>query len=395
MPPVINHAALASAGIAAVSIAVTVAIAIYESPEFRRLSDDVRRRVAIALQSLGENIEPPERPPRFNRPEDAEGFYESRRGAIGDPGVEADEATRRQQLEELMHWNAVRLEKQERERREAEKNATSAPERPGHTRGSSFDDFLRQDENGERGAFVFNTGTDARSNGEGLLRNRHEAARSLNPAVYANPFADENQIDLHELPTDDGRRDVALRPADMSDIYSATTRDPEDGPRDAATLASPSQASDAADENDRSTTTWSQSESSGTLDRELGRDEYMTAGQDDRNQDDPYSSIQAWAQGSATTFYSPLPMSPAPPESEPEMVSEAMMTPTDSVSLAGSGEDIANDVASSRAGETGRDYDVLSESDDAMMTPSSWSEVGSVISEAESHPARNAPMPAS
>ncbi len=70
--------------------------------------------------------------------------------------------------------------------------------------------------------------------------------------------------------------------------------------------------------------------------------------------------------------------------SEPEVISEGMLTPTDSVSVVGSGEDVANDAASSRnEGETGRPYDVLSESE-GMMTPASWSEVGSVISESDS-----------
>ncbi|CRK44295.1 hypothetical protein BN1723_000981 [Verticillium longisporum] len=64
----------------------------------------------------------------------------------------------------------------------------------------------------------------------------------------------------------------------------------------------------------------------------------------------------------------------------PEMVSEGVLTPTDSVSLAGSGEDIANDAVSSKGGDNGRPYDVLSESE-GMMTPASWSEVGSVVSE--------------
>lgn len=378
-------------------MAVAAAIAIYESPEFRRLSHDVRRRVAIALQTLGEGIDPHDRPPRFNRPEDAQGFYESRPGAGGDPGVDADEDARRRQREELMYWNAIRLEKLERERREAEQSASSSSEQPARTRGSSFDDFLRQDENGDKGAYVVNnTGVDTHGNGEGLLRHRHEAVRGPNPAAYANPFADENQIDLHELPSHNAQPNVTLRPDDMSDIYSAPPRNPRgEVSRDAATVASASEATDAVDVKDRTTTaTYSQSERSETLDRELGADEYMTAGQDDRNPEEVYSSIQAWAQGSATDFYSPLPMSPAPPsESEPEMVSEPMMTPTDSVSLAGSGEDIANDAASSRAGETGRDYDVLSESDGGMMTPASWSEVGSVVSEAEFHPPRNTTMP--
>jgi hypothetical protein len=107
----------------------------------------------------------------------------------------------------------------------------------------------------------------------------------------------------------------------------------------------------------------------------------MTAGQEDR--DEAYASIQAWAQNTSTDFYSPLPVTPTAPMSEPEMISDdGMLTPTDSVSLVGSGEDVANDAQSSREGETGRYYDVMSESS-GMATPASWSEVGSVISESD------------
>ena len=77
MPPV-NQAVLASAGIIAVSVAVAAAIAIYESPEIRRAAEDLRRRIAIALHSLGDNLDPGRQDPLFNRPEDAEGFMQSR-----------------------------------------------------------------------------------------------------------------------------------------------------------------------------------------------------------------------------------------------------------------------------------------------------------------------------
>ncbi|EGY13771.1 uncharacterized protein VDAG_00453 [Verticillium dahliae VdLs.17] len=164
----------------------------------------------------------------------------------------------------------------------------------------------------------------------------------------------------------------------MSDIYSATTRDADDAPPNlsaALSTATPDLV-DVTTDNDTAT------ERSTTLDRELDQDEYMTAGQDqdDHSASEAYASIQAWAQGSSSNFYSPLPMSPAAPMSEPEMVSEGVLTPTDSVSLAGSGEDIANDAVSSKGGDNGRPYDVLSESE-GMMTPASWSEVGSVVSE--------------
>ena len=69
------------------------------------------------------------------------------------------------------------------------------------------------------------------------------------------------------------------------------------------------------------------------------------------------------------------------------MVSDGQLTPTDSVSIIGSGEDLGNDAQSSRAGDHGRYYDVMSDSE-GMATPASWSDIGSVISESD------APIPA-
>ncbi|KXH53760.1 hypothetical protein CSAL01_03610 [Colletotrichum salicis] len=371
--PGVNNGALASAGIIAVSVAVAAAIAIYESPELQRYANDVRRRIAMALHSLGEGFEPNDRPPMFNRPEDAQGFLESRGGA--DAGVDADDETRRRQREEILYWNAVALAKKEKERIEAEESGSRELPPPGPTRGRSFDDFLHEDKSGEKGSFVFNTGANT-YNDEGLVRRRPEGVRGLNASLYANPFADEHQIDQEELPVME--EPISLSPGHdeaVSDIYSATTRDADERPRDiAATIAQMPPLVDVSE-------TSSQSEKSTTLDRELGADEYMTAGQE--NREEAYASIQAWAQGSSpSNFYSPLPMSPPVPMSEPELVSEGELTPTDSASLAGSGEDVANDAASSRAGDNSRYYDVLSESE-GMMTPASWSEVGSVVSESE------------
>ncbi|TDZ40575.1 hypothetical protein C8035_v005518 [Colletotrichum spinosum] len=390
--PGVNNGALASAGVIAVSVAVAAAIAIYESPELRRYAEDLRRRIAIALHSLGENIDPAAddqyRSPVFNRPEDAEGFLESRGGAA-DAGVDADDETRRRQREELLYWNAVRVAKQEKEKMEAGLSASGELPPAAPVRGRSFDDFMRQDETSEKGTFVFNTGANIRGDDEGLVRRRGGAAaaegvRGLNASLYANPFADENQIDPEEFHTTDEPDHISPgRDEVMSDIYSATTRDnDEPAPRDATAIPPLPALVDVTERSHSS----QQSERSATLDRQLDEQEYMTAGQEDR--EDAYASIQAWAQGSSpSNFYSPLPMSPPVPMSEPELVSDGELTPTDSASLAGSGEDVANDAASSRAGDTGRYYDVLSESE-GMMTPASWSEVGSVVSETE------APTPA-
>ncbi|KAK3391056.1 hypothetical protein B0H63DRAFT_467163 [Podospora didyma] len=377
----------AKAGIIVVSVAVAAAIAIYESPEVRRAADDIRRRIAIALHSLGDNVDPNRRDPLFNRPEDADGFYASRRQ---EPEVDGDEESRKRQREELMYWNSRRLEMQEKARSER-------PSPP--IRGSTFDDFLHEDKNAtERGTLVYNTGADFRGPAaeEGLVRRRIEGVRGLNASMIANPFSDEHGIDFDEHPGMELNEKHPLSPCHdevMSDIYDATPLNPRSPVAVARTLSpqskpvvpevlfdfdsdsQPPKSESATVDQTLPSSNASQSERSETLDRELGDDEYMTAGQADRH--DAYSSIQAWAQGSHPGFYSPLPVSPQAPLSEADVISRGDLTPTDSMSMAGSGEDVGNDGVSSKGG----DYDVMSEFEDGVATPNSWSEVGSVVSE--------------
>ena len=363
-----NHVILASGAVVAVSVAVATAIAIYESPELRRYADDVRRKIAVALHNMGDGIGPHDhREPMFNRPEDADGFLQSRGGEAA--GVEADEETKRRQREELLYWNSVRLEKQERER---EKLETETEQRPrAISQGSSFDDFLRQDDAAERGTFVFNTGADVRSGNDGL-RNRSEGSRSFFTPMYAsNPFADEHHIDTQEMDELEASRYISPPQDEISDIYSATDRGQEE-----STHTAPETPATLVDVHSPP----SPPRSSVTLERELADDEYMTAGQEERNE--AYASIQAWAQNSSANFYSPLPSTASVATSEPEVISEGQLTPTDSVSVI---EDFYHeDAQSTRADENGRYFDVMSESE-GMATPASWSEVGSVISESDAH----------
>ncbi|KAI1136975.1 hypothetical protein F5Y05DRAFT_389709 [Hypoxylon sp. FL0543] len=366
MPP--NHIVV-SAGVIALSVAVAAAVAVYESPELQRMANDLRRRIAIALRTLGDNISPQERENLFNRPEDAEGFFRSRGVNFdGQPDVDADDETRRRQREEILYWNAVREEQREKERRDSEKS--------GHSRSaSSFDDFLREDGNAEKGTYVFQTGAEPRNN-EGLRR-RGDGARGLTQSVYTNPFTDEHGIDEH-VAFENSLMDLENDELE-SDIYSASTElgVKTDTPQSATLSPEPAATAPLVQVEDNTPTT--PTASAEPSERELGPDEYMTAGQDSQ---DAYSSIQAWAHDASTaSFYSPLPVSPAAPLSEPEIISEGMLTPTDSASLAGSGEDIG--ATSPRAwSDEGRPYDVMSD-DEGMMTPASWTEVGSVVSESD------------
>lgn len=381
MPPA-NHVVLASGAAVAVSVAVAAAIALYESPELRRYADDVRRRIAIALYSIGDGITPTEHNPFFNRPEDAHGFFESRHGEGAEPGVDADEETRRIQREELVYWNSIRLQKEqekaasgfdEKAKDKVEGETTEMSEKRPHlaSRGSSFDDFLKQDKSAESGALVYDAGLSSLD--QSGLRRRGDGARGVGASILSNPFADENFIDTSDMAVADSHADLERiapsRDETNSDLYSATTLEPRTPTNIEAT--EPSLMGVEDDLPARST-------SSATADNELQPDEFVTAGQEDRAE--AYASIQAWAENSGASFYSPLPSTPTVPQSEPELLSDGQLTPTDSESLAGSGIDVANDAMSFRDGMNAQASDVISESD-GMMTPSSWSDVGSVVSE--------------
>lgn len=373
MPPV-NHVVLASGAVIAVSVVVATAIAIYESP----YAEDVRRKIALAMHSLGDGLAPHDahREPVFNRPEDADGFLQSRRGNGAEPGVDADDETRRRQRDELLYWNSLRLQKQDKAPEEDTQASAVRPTVLKHERGTSFDDFLQPDKQAEEGTYVFNSGADARAEQTGL-RQRGDTGRGFTTSLYANPFADEHHIGNDEMNELESNYMAPEKDETMSDIYSATTRDPEENRM--ANLEASAALIDLSPDP-------APTESSATVQRDVENDEFMTAGQEDRHE--AYASIQAWAQDSSRDFYSPLPVTPAQPMSEPELVSDGELTPTDLASLAGSGEDVGNDALSSRDGETGRHYDVMSESS-GMATPAeSWSEVGSVVSESD------APIPA-
>ncbi|KAI0965141.1 hypothetical protein F4678DRAFT_341812 [Xylaria arbuscula] len=386
--PHVNGAA--TAGIIAVSVVAAAAIAIYESPELQRFTNDLRRRIAIALHAFGDTITPEERENLFNRPEDAEGFLQSRGLGPGSvPGVEADAESLRRQREELMFWNAVRESRQQA--KEDEKRSTQRS-RASTGAASSFDDFLKQDEGAEKGTYIYQTG---RYEPEGLIRRRRtEGSRgvgTMNYSVYTNPFADEHGIDddvaFENSLMEPGRDEMA------SDIYSATDLGAyqQHQPQPPSRTLSPAPLVEilAAPEQPETTNNATvtvptplqpQPTSQRSAEPELGADEYMTAGQDDRGSSaDAYSSIQAWAQHAShdASFYSPLPESPAP-ASEAELISDGELTPTDSASLAGSGSgvDVGEEMARS-------EYDVLSEDGDGIHTPTSWTDVESAAGESE------------
>ncbi|KAF4634951.1 hypothetical protein G7Y89_g3160 [Cudoniella acicularis] len=367
-------AVVAKGAIIVVSVAVAAAIAVYESPQARQFAEDVRRRIAIALHSLGDEINPSPQQPRFNRPEDAEGFMQSPGNA--EPGVDADEESRRRQREELMYWNAVHMEKIAKERQ-------LSGERPANrSRGSSFDDFLQEDTTAEKGTYVYNTGADIHREADEGLRNR--GVRGLDRgSVYANPFGDEHNIDWDEQRAIDASLmapEANDRMESMSDLYSAN-EDPRPTREITATIAE--QLIDYSEPVPDPPVSYPSIEM---------QEEINFTNMSERTRDDSaYASIHAWADNANSSFYSPLPITPrasspqtpfeavpGSPFDDPPVSVPGDLTPTDSISLAGSGE--AEEVWAPRSGATS-EADVMSVDGDGISTPGTWTEVGSVVSE--------------
>lgn len=360
--------------IVVVSVAVAAAIAVYESPQARQFAEDVRRRIAIALHSLGDEISPSPQQPRFNRPEDAEGFLQSQGNA--DAGVDADEESKRRQREELMYWNAVHMEKLEKEKK-------IRGDRPANkSRGSSFDDFLQEDPTAEKGTYVYNTGADTHREEEGL---RQRGVRGLNRgSLYANPFGDEHNIDVDEQRAIDASLmspEASEKFEIMSDLYSAN-EEAQPSHETTATIAEQMLV-------DTSDPVPHPPISHPTMDEPLMNETTNFTNMAAR--DDAYASIHAWADNANNSFYSPLPATPgavtpqqlevipgSPLFSDPDVSvpGSGEATPTDSASLAGSAEEVWQP----RSGATS-EADVMSVDGEGISTPGSWTEVGSVVSE--------------
>lgn len=316
----------------------------------------------MALHSLGDEINPQSQEPRFNRPEDAEGFMQS--GA--EPGVDGDEDSKRRQREELMYWNAIHLERLAKEKSATEKQANGSRE-------GSFDDFLEQDKNAEKGTFVYNTGADVNTQAEEGLRNR--GVRGLNrSSIYANPFADENHIDWDEQRAIDASLmapEESEKVEVMSEgLYSAH----EDHPHPAIQATIASQLIDVSDPPISYPEPEPEIEDSTNYTNMAPRDSVTDS--------DAFASIHAWADNANQSFYSPLPTSeagsfPDPPESVP-----GDMTPTYASSHS-SGEEVWAPIsgATSEGGVEADIQSVASSDGEGVSTPGSWTEVGSVVSE--------------
>lgn len=313
-----------------------------------------------------------------------------------------------------MYWNAIHLEKLQRQKAESEK------ERPkNRSRGSSFEDFLEEDKDAEKGTtFIYNSSSDV-NRGEGL-RNRGGERGLQRGAAWANPFDDEHFIESPQptleklIPSPDvGERYEVL----SEGLYSAND-EPVPTRETTATIAElidttttqiPDPPISLPDESMHEAQQWGQE----PLTRSLHRNIPISTGDDAA--ESAFASIHAWADQTNASFYSPLPTTPralspvpdsnvqsqGPPRplniaipvyessefsDPPESVPGDVTPTTDAMSMAGSS---AEEIWGPRSGATSeRGVDVMSLADsdaegEGINTPGSWSEVASVVSEGD------------
>ncbi|KFY62569.1 hypothetical protein V496_04509 [Pseudogymnoascus sp. VKM F-4515 (FW-2607)] len=394
---------IAKGAIIAISVIAATALAVYESPEVRQFLINLRRQAAHTLHNLGDNIEPTERreeesgqQPLFNRPEDAEGVVER-------DGVDADDASRKRQMEELAYWNSLREEK------EKERNQATDGQRK-RTRSSSFGDFLAQD--GDKGTYVLRSGAEPAPSDN--LVHRHAGRGIDRGAMFANPFGDEHGIELNSRETGWGSqvdqsqslmspgKDEVISVANSEGLYCASDnviRRPagitgssalfvapvpfEAGERPSRPLGiveTPSQFSaptPSMEEELLIDTSESDEAAPEVSAREVPDEaeetQYATSAtrMQDAGETDAYAAIHAWADGAHSTagFYSPLPATP-------QVISEA------------SDGGFGSDAASSDGAATPKTVDSVplaggESGSEGRNNPGSWTEVGSVVSSFE------------
>ncbi|KAF2821010.1 hypothetical protein CC86DRAFT_411326 [Ophiobolus disseminans] len=196
-------APLAKGIIIAASIVVAAGIAIYESPQVRAWVDQSRRKIAVALHSLGDDIQP-------RRPSESTDDFEYRK----------------QRREELVRRNRNELIRRAREEGVAvdldelakigSENVESAQRRSTADRTRSFDTMVGSD--GTLRNNTKSTGNDASDNGARKRGAAGFAAGATVAATMSNPFSDENVL----FDVGDGDDDEAPSPKEFTYVEPPT-----------------------------------------------------------------------------------------------------------------------------------------------------------------------------
>lgn len=335
-----------------ISLLCAAGLAIYEHPQVRQWIDESRRKAAIALHSLGDEVAP--------QSESRDSTPDASTREDDDP--EAVERRRRARQEILERGRKLE------ERRKSKQAANG--------RAKSFDDMVDKDGT-LKAKFEEPTATSSAAKAEpeeSGLRHRHTESRDAAlDSVYANPFADEMTVpvaDAHPSPQEQKpdptpRSSTPTRPilSDSPPTLRDSPASPPVPPKPAAyqpqrPLIDTDEVSNHPSEQlvDLTPTT---SASSAAVDLAELNDYPQLA------RSNHWSVVNEWAQNNAPAFYSP-------PQSEAAGDVEERIESHFDGSQAETGEH-ASQIGS-------EDMDFMSD-DEARITPGSWTEVGSQVSE--------------
>jgi len=253
-------APIAKGLIISLSLLFAAGAALYENPQVRQWVDQSRRKLAVALHSLGDEIQPNQS--RSRSPSEDASTREDE---------SSDAAERRRRAREEILERARIME----ERRNA-RNGQPAQSR-------SFDDLVDQEGKlkHEKEDNATTTAAEPTVADEGLRKRHAEAKGAALGASVADPFADEMQIDFYNEKQPDivsihgqSRESTATLPAALS--IEAASQHPSDLLVDLTPTTSTYSAH--ADLNDPSPQVQEPS---------------------------TYTSVHEWAQNSTNSFYSP------------------------------------------------------------------------------------------
>lgn len=358
-----------------ISLLVAAGLAVYEHPQIRQWVDESRRKIAIALHSLGDEVDSPSSA-RRNRSQDA--------STQEDESPEAVERRRR-----------ARQEIFERGRMMEEKR------QGGHSSASnskSFDDLV-DGEGNLKNKSVQATTTAAELQPEQGLRNRAAEGAALG-STLANPFTNETHTEYSFATASPVATSQRSRSSSVATL-AASALPPPVPPKEPLTVppVPPKEPLPGSPQEHQSQPRFTQSSdrprllidteevsnhpSEALVDFTPTTSTFSNAAdlselehpQEQVQSQTSYWSVHEWAENhSRPEFYTPprseAARSPTVPQSEGITVEQENV---DRVSDVGSGERL------SRVGSIS-DMDVLSEAG-IVSTPGSWTEVGSVVSE--------------
>ncbi|KAA6410015.1 MAG: hypothetical protein FRX48_06629 [Lasallia pustulata] len=330
-------APLAKGLIISLSVLFAAGIAVYENPQVRLWVDSSRRKIALALHSLGDEIHPPS-PLRAEDPSTRE-----------DGSAEAAER-RRKAREEILERGRVMEERRQKKH---------------HIKSSTFDNLVDRDgslKGQDDGART--TAAEPIAGEEGLRRRNDVVKAAALGAAFANPFADEMHTSfVHEdTPKQSPESDDQISRGSSETLPAALPPAPQ--PPQQGLLIDTEELSNHTSGQLVDLTPTASSPSPTNLSEISGpRSEHLPL---------DYWSVNEWAENTNSSFYSPPPERILGDEEGGITVDEVNTEASD----AGSEDDVGT------FGQVGSqsDLDVLSEAGDGVDTPGSWTEVGSSVS---------------